>query len=157
LLRPGVPAMITLAWTEPYFGADLHLVTGLSGPRLDRRLTAIFRDDSTGDEQSVRGDQLPGWLRFTFPAAPPPEGWAGIGMDQATGQVWLPSDVPAEGKRRVRYFIVTVTLVVRVGGTEEVADPLYLQVWSHNGVDAVWLTPDGLTARQGCDPVRFSL
>src|SRR5262249_5037250 len=23
--------------------------------------------------------------------------------------------------------------------------------------DAVWLTPDGLTARQGCDPVRFSL
>jgi hypothetical protein len=130
---------------------DLHLLPGLTSPRLDH-LLAI--GDSAGN---VRGDNPPTGVTVTFAAqlAVPPA-TVGVPVDPGTGEITVLSPLlPATATApRLRSFVVDATVTDPVVATPFTAS---LRVFVHERLVDLWLSPSTLTVRQGAKNMRYSV
>ena len=129
-------------WTHAY---DLHLLPGMTSPRLDQLL---WTDDTRGTK---RADAPHPGVTVSFKAAffGAPAGH-GVTMNATTGQITVASPLPAGS--RLRSFPVDGTAVE---GTTRVSARVRVHV--HDGLTMVWLTPNPLTARRDAKDIRLSL
>src|SRR4051812_18387885 len=129
-------------WTHAF---DLHLLPGMTSPRLDQLL---WTNDTRGTKRADAPHpgttvSFKGW----FDSAPAGHG---VTMNAATGQITIASPLPAGP--RLRSFLVD-------GTAKEGAAPFTarVRVHAHDGLTKVWLTPAPLTARRDAKDIRLSL
>ena len=129
---------------------DIHLIPGLSSPRLDQ----LLRVFTTGLDHSVRASEPQIGDSWSVSFAPsykpaPTEFTQGVKVDSKTGRVTVQA-LPAGS--RLRTFTVTGTVTQ---GTNTFTATVRIHV--HGAVADKWITPSSLTVRQGATPMRFSV
>jgi hypothetical protein len=144
-------ALISLYWavSEVWVGSaglDLHLLPGLTSPRLDHLLWLRYTD------KVCRADNPQEGVTVMFAAAfmGAPRGF-GITMSPTSGEITVDATLPSGP--RPRSFLVTATASAAGGSTQSARTRIYV----HDHVTALWLTPNPLTIRQGAEDARLSL
>jgi hypothetical protein len=134
-------------------GHDIHLVPGLTSPRLDQLL---FIADTTGNR---RADNPPTGVTVTWASNYATDAAAAIdvtvdlttGPAAATGAVTVAAALAA-GPARLLDFLVIATVTEGTNTFES-----YIRFHVHEGVAQMWLTPNQLTVPEGAHDRRFSV
>jgi hypothetical protein len=139
-------AIESVYW-ESGAGDDLHLVPGLTSPRLDHQLW--IKDSVAG---LVRADAPPPGVVVTLaPNFPTGPGTAGVAVSP-TGGVTVTAPLPVAD--RLLNFLIMVTVKEGAAGAK-------LWTWRrffiHRDIVRIWLTPETLTVRQDAGNTRFTL
>jgi hypothetical protein len=133
---------------------DLHLLPGLTSPRLDHLLGI---KDHTGGE--FRGDAPPAGVTVAFAAqlaSSPTATTVGVTVDPGSGEITVTSPLPPPTAQapRLRSLVVDATVTDPVVAAPFTAS---LRVLVHAQLLEVWLSPPALTVRQGAKQLRFSV
>jgi hypothetical protein len=134
-------------WTN---GLDIHLLPGMSSPRLDQLLWLQY---SGTPKKIVQASAHEPATTVTFSArfAGAPNAH-GVTLDPAKGRIMVGA-LPAGPQ--LRSFIVTAT--ASEGGASPVSGSRRLRVHVHRDVKQLWLTPRRLTVRQGAQSMRLTV
>jgi hypothetical protein len=134
-------------WTN---GLDIHLLPGMSSPRLDQLLWLQY---SGTPKKIVQASAHEPTTTVTFSArfagAPHDHG---VTLDPTKGRITVGA-LPAGPQ--LRSFIITAT--ASEGGASPVSVSRRLRVHVHRDVKQLWLTPRRLTVRQGARSMRLTV